>query len=316
MAAHRIRIAGALSVLATVAVAMCGGAYAAELYKYRDENGALVFSDRPPDDGREVEQQTRSPGSAAPPAVTIRIEQAGGRVSLWADNACHCPAEVALQLTGGSYSDVDPDSTVRDVVPALGSAELMSLRPAGSGREPDFRFGFIFGDPDARHAPSAGYRPPFAAGREFMVSQAFPDAITHVTPDSRYAIDLAMPEQTDIYAARAGIVVEVAHSNFRGGEDWGKYGADANIVKIMHDDGSFAVYAHLSWDSIRVRVGDRVDRGEYIAQSGNTGFSTGPHLHFVVVRNEGLRSTSVPVVFSDGRGGLLTARRGQYLRNP
>jgi murein DD-endopeptidase MepM/ murein hydrolase activator NlpD len=237
-------------------------------------------------------------------------------LDLWADNDCHCPAEVALQLTGGSYSDVEPDSAVRDVLPPLGSARLMRLRPGAGGAQPDFRFGFIFGDPEAGHAPAQGYRPPFAAGREFTVSQAFPDAVTHVTPDSRYAVDFAMPERTDIYAARAGIVVEVAHSNFRGGADFGKYGAEANIVKIMHDDGSFAIYAHLSWDSIRVRVGERVERGQFIAASGNTGFSTGPHLHFVVVRNEGLRTVSVPVVFDDGRGGLVTGRTGEPLRNP
>lgn len=297
-------------------LAATGVAVAAELYKYRDDSGAIVYSDKPPRGGQAFERQSRESGPATSPRVIIRVEQSGELLDVWADNGCHCPAEVALQLTGGSYADVDPDSTVRDVVPALGSARLMSLRPTGSLKQPDFRFGFIFGDPAAQHAPSDGYRPPFAAGREFMVSQAFPDSVTHVTPDSRYAIDLSMPERTDIYAARGGVVVEVAHSNFRGGADFGKYGAEANIVKILHDDGSFALYAHLSWDSIRVRPGDRVGRGEFIAASGNTGFSTGPHLHFVVIRNEGLRTVSVPVVFSDGRGGFVTAKSGAYLRNP
>ncbi|MFQ5634842.1 MAG: peptidoglycan DD-metalloendopeptidase family protein [Gammaproteobacteria bacterium] len=304
------------AVAAACVVALAGAALADELYEYRDENGSVVYSDRPPEDGQAFERRTRASGSSAPPRVTIRVERSGDALDLWADNDCYCPAEVALQLTDGSYSDVAPDSAVRNVVPALGSVRLMSLRAARTGTQPDFRFGFIFGDPQARHAPSRGYRPPFAAGREFRVTQAFPESLTHVTPDSRYAIDLSMPERTDIYAAREGVVVEVAYSNFRGGADWGKYGAEANLVRIMHDDGSFAVYAHLSWDSIRVRPGDRVERGEYIATSGNTGFSTGPHLHFVVLRNEGLRSVSVPVVFSDGRGGLVTAKSGEYLKNP
>ena len=280
------------------------------------KNGAIVFSDKPPAGDQEFETKSRVSRSTAPPSVRIRLEQSGDRLDLWADNACHCPAEIALQLTGGSYADVEPDSAVRGVIPALGSARVMSLKSTDGGAEPAFRFGFIFGDPEATHTPRDGYRPPFAADREFRVSQAFPDAITHVTADSRYAIDLEMPERTDIYAARDGIVVEVAHSNFRGGADFGKYGAEANVVKILHDDGSFALYAHLSWDSIRVQVGDRVERGQFIAASGNTGFSTGPHLHFVVVRNEGLRTVSVPVVFTDGRGGLVTAQTGRYLRNP
>jgi len=87
-------------------------------------------------------------------------------------------------------------------------------------------------------------------------------------------------------------------------------------VRVLHDDGTFAVYAHLAWDSIRVRPGQQVARGERIAASGNTGFTTGPHLHFVVLRNEGLKSVSVPVRFSNGRGGVVTPRTGQPLVNP
>jgi murein DD-endopeptidase MepM/ murein hydrolase activator NlpD len=318
MATYRIRLiaAGRLLIVLT-ALAAFDGAGAGQLYKYRDESGAIVYSDKPPADGQSFEQQQRDDArSNKPPKVAVRIEESSGMLDIWVDNECHCPAEVALQLTGGAYRDVTPDSAVRDVIPALGSVRLMSLRPGSGAGRPDFRFGYVFGDPDAAHSPVEGYRPPFAAGRAFRVTQAFPDAITHSTPDSRYAIDLAMPERTDVYAARAGIVVEVARDNFRGGADFGKYGAQANLVKIMHDDGSFALYAHLSWDSIRVRPGDRVGRGEFIAASGNTGFSTGPHLHFVVVRNEGLRSISVPIVFSDGRGGLVTAQSGTELRNP
>ena len=318
MATYRFRLIAAAWLLTIFAfVAALGSASAGQLYKYRDESGAIVYSDKPPVDGQAFEQQQRDVvRSTKPPQVAMRVEQSGGVVEIWGDNECHCPAEVALQLTGGSYSEVTPDSSVRDVIPALGSTRLMSLRPAAGDGQPDIRFGFIFGDPDATHSPAQGYRPPFAAGRQFKVTQAFPDALTHVTPDSRYAVDLSMPEHTDVYAARGGVVVEVARNNFRGGADFGKYGAQANIVKIMHDDGSFALYAHLSWDSIRVRPGDRVSRGEFIAASGNTGFSSGPHLHFVVVRNEGLRTVSVPILFSDGRGGLLTAQSGKELRNP
>ena len=58
---------------------------------------------------------------------------------------------------------------------------------------------------------------------------------------------------------------------------------------MLHDDGTTAIYAHLQMDTIRVRPGQRVERGEYIANSGNTGFSSGPHLHFVVVRNAGFQ---------------------------
>jgi murein DD-endopeptidase MepM/ murein hydrolase activator NlpD len=52
-----------------------------------------------------------------------------------------------------------------------------------------------------------------------------------------------------------------------------------------------------------VRVGEHVTRGQYIADSGNTGFTSGPHLHFAVIRNTGLEDVSVPVEFA-GIGGV------------
>jgi hypothetical protein len=76
----------------------------------------------------------------------------------------------------------------------------------------------------------------------------------------------------------------------------------ANMVEILHDDGTIAVYAHLHWDSVRVQPGQFVRRGEYIANSGNTGFSTGAHLHFAVIRNSGLAAESVPDSSSQGPG--------------
>jgi murein DD-endopeptidase MepM/ murein hydrolase activator NlpD len=87
----------------------------------------------------------------------------------------------------------------------------------------------------------------------------------------------------------------------------------ANVIEILHDDGTIAVYAHLQWDAIRVRIGQHVARGEYIANSGNTGFTTGPHLHFAVWRNTGTADVSIPVEF-EGSGAVgVTAVTGTPL---
>jgi murein DD-endopeptidase MepM/ murein hydrolase activator NlpD len=137
--------------------------------------------------------------------------------------------------------------------------------------------------------------------------------VTHNTPDSRYAVDIAMPIGTDIHAARGGIVFEVASTNFRGGVDRERDAATANIVRILHDDGTHAVYAHLNLNSIRVQAGDEVERGEYIADSGNTGFSSGPHLHFAVLRNVGMRIESVPVTFEGPNTAEIQPTAGNAL---
>ena len=85
------------------------------------------------------------------------------------------------------------------------------------------------------------------------------------------------------------------------------------MIRILHDDGTYAIYAHLNTNSIRVRPGDRVERGEYIADSGNTGFSSGPHLHFAVVRNTGMAIESLPVVFMGQNQSMVVPASGADL---
>jgi murein DD-endopeptidase MepM/ murein hydrolase activator NlpD len=72
-----------------------------------------------------------------------------------------------------------------------------------------------------------------------------------------------------------------------------------------------ALYVHLNWNTIRVVPGQRVRRGEYLADSGNTGFSSGPHLHFVVQRNRGGALESVPVEFAGPRGAAFAVVTGE-----
>lgn len=88
-----------------------------------------------------------------------------------------------------------------------------------------------------------------------------------------HGIDWACPEGTDIFASKSGIVIT-------SGYDPGDYGY---MIEIMHDDGIVTRYAHLS--QCIAQVGDYVVQGETIALSGNTGFTTGPHIHLEVVVN-------------------------------
>jgi murein DD-endopeptidase MepM/ murein hydrolase activator NlpD len=118
---------------------------------------------------------------------------------------------------------------------------------------------------------------------------------------------------TDVVAAREGIVFDIASKNYRNGLDAQVDGPSANVVRILHDDGTYAIYAHLNTNSIRVQPGDFVERGQYIADSGNTGFSTGPHLHFAVVRNGGLRIDAVPITFRGPNSEAIVPESGETL---
>lgn len=86
-------------------------------------------------------------------------------------------------------------------------------------------------------------------------------------------IDIGAPIGTSVFAADSGVVTLV-----RGGDGWnGGYG---NYIVIKHKNGVQTLYAHL--DKILVNKGESVDKGDLIGKSGNTGRSTGPHLHFEV----------------------------------
>ncbi len=87
-----------------------------------------------------------------------------------------------------------------------------------------------------------------------------------------HGIDLAMPIGTPVKAARDGEIVKISQSR------WGH----GRMVQVLHEDGWSTVYSHNS--KILVKVGDRVKQGDILALSGNTGRSTGPHLHFEVRR--------------------------------
>jgi murein DD-endopeptidase MepM/ murein hydrolase activator NlpD len=130
------------------------------------------------------------------------------------------------------------------------------------------------------------------------VDQAFGGKYSHSDAHSFHSVDISMDEGTPVRAARSGVVMSV-ESDFHGaGTDIAKYGDRANHIRVVHSDGTMAVYAHLALESVLVSIGDRVRAGEVIAKSGNTGFSSGPHLHFVIQRNSGGTLVSVPFAFT------------------
>jgi murein DD-endopeptidase MepM/ murein hydrolase activator NlpD len=145
------------------------------------------------------------------------------------------------------------------------------------------------------------------------VSQAFGGSFSHSGPE-KYAIDWTMPEATPVLAARAGVVVALKEDSTRGGPNR-RFENDANFILIEHSDGTIANYAHLMHDGVRVKVGQRVTTGEFIGLSGNTGFSSGPHLHLSVFRPlDGKSRESIPIRFSvDGRAASLS--EGQLCAN-
>ncbi|CAL9505357.1 hypothetical protein SUDANB120_03530 [Streptomyces sp. enrichment culture] len=109
--------------------------------------------------------------------------------------------------------------------------------------------------------------------------------------------DFAVPVGTPVKSVSAGVVVKAGPN---GGGDGPAYG---NAVVIKHAGGTYSQYAHLS--KVQVKVGQKVAKGKQIALSGNTGNSTGPHLHFEIRTTPNYGSSVNPVAFLRAAGVTL-----------
>ncbi len=98
-----------------------------------------------------------------------------------------------------------------------------------------------------------------------------------------YGVDIGASRGTEVVAAATGTVIEtVSYCVERRSSCGGRYG---NYIMIEHSNGTITRYAHLS--KVGVSVGQQVNQGDSIGATGNTGHSTGPHLHFQIENSNG-----------------------------
>ncbi|KAF1717248.1 protein of unknown function [Pseudoxanthomonas wuyuanensis] len=292
----------AMRTAATIALSLillCTGlapAEAARLYRWKDKQGYTQYGDRPPEagdlaaDGVDV-IRFRNPPSAL---VRLRLENKGLRYQAWADNLMHGPVEVQLRFKRDRNVVGRPALPARATVPARSSVLVADIVVTDPMRGGDFELllDALPGDP-AAHPQDYDYRLPFDYGR-VRVDQGPGGSFSHSDAQNLHAIDFAVPEGTSIVAVREGVVMQVESDFDKAGLNREKFGGRANFIRILHADGTMAVYAHLKPEGVQVRVGQYVRKGQYIGLSGNTGFSTAPHLHFAIQVNRGMRLESIP----------------------
>jgi murein DD-endopeptidase MepM/ murein hydrolase activator NlpD len=156
-------------------------------------------------------------------------------------------------------------------------------------------------------------------GNNYCITQYFGD--TEFSRTGAYngrghnGVDFGTPIGTKIVSSLGGVVVETGDTDYHNGvrtacQSYGKW------VLVRHGNGLSTLYAHLS--SIAVSAGQRVETGQFLGNSGNTGFSTGPHLHFTVFASEGVNVVllgDVKPVTSCGHERIPVAAHNVYL-NP
>ncbi len=130
-------------------------------------------------------------------------------------------------------------------------------------------------------APNALYKLPFSgATPEWDIGQGNNGDFTH-NGTQAYAFDFVAAAGSTIRAARRGEVIFVREDQTGNSyEDPNCSNCMANWVMVQHEDGTVADYVHLPTNGAWVSVGQYLERGDAIGAVGNTGFSSGPHLHF------------------------------------
>jgi murein DD-endopeptidase MepM/ murein hydrolase activator NlpD len=228
-------------------------------------------------------------------SVSILVSRKNNQVFIDFKNSNYY--DVTIQVMPKYTNIYESQGTQKIIVVKAKSTKRYTTLSLGKGAiSYSYRYRWIIGNKDAHHDDSYRYRLPYKKGTSHYVSQGFNGKYTH-KGHSQYAVDFAMKEGTKVYAARGGIVVKTKSDSNKGGYDK-KFASFGNYVTIQHNDGTLATYYHLKRHGVVVHVGDRVERGYHIGYSGNTGYTSGPHLHFAVFKaTNRITTQSIPIRF-------------------
>jgi len=187
------------------------------------------------------------------------------------------PGQVLLLPRGGVLHTVKAGQSVADIAKTYEVAEGTIRSANGLSGEPVAGMRILVPAPTVvpqATAVALGKGIQFAWPARGIISSPFGPRIhpIHRVPSFHAGIDIVLAEGTRVYAAAPGRIVT---AGWEGG-----YGL---LAVVDHGDGYSTYYAHLS--QLLVSVGQFVEIGQTIARSGNTGLSTGPHLHFEIRRD-------------------------------
>jgi murein DD-endopeptidase MepM/ murein hydrolase activator NlpD len=266
----------------------------------------------------------------APMSLEIRVLDDGNGVYRFvADNPNPIPFSVRIVFSELTNFDLDTDLPAMTVVPPGARGQvLLAIRKADANQASRYGYRYLYWPGDYTLEPDDYvYLVPYGHGTKHLVGNGYGGETGDGTGnqhfgESRYALDIIMDTGTPVTAARGGIVTAVGEDADAGGLD-GQYLGAGNFVRIYHDDGTQALYVHLMLNGAAVETGERVAAGQIIGYSGNTGYSSGPHLHFAVTRivrrdDGGTTLHTIPTRFVglDGEPIVLEQGRFYYATHP
>ena len=222
--------------------------------------------------------------------VNLEVVNHKRHLNVYIENSNPYSISVSVQ---GSYRNLQASRANNDVMSVKAGERKIYLRLEKVKGAVSFAYRFsyawILGSVNAIHNDAYIYRLPYEKGTSQRVSQGYNGVTTH-NGDAKYAIDFAMDVGTKIYAARGGVVVKIKEDSNQGGYEK-KFTAHGNFVTIEHDDATFSTYYHLKHYGVVVSIGKKIKKGDFLGYSGNTGYSSGPHLHFAVFKTKNVSKT-------------------------
>ena len=210
--------------------------------------------------------------------IKISAVRENRKTILYAANSEACEVSIVLRLRLTNLAVPDGYLNVFVIPAGAKIYKLTELKATASYTHVSFTFDSYFGNINQVVSDEDKvYDLPFERGLSFTINQGYNGSFSH---QNENALDFDMPIGTNILAANDGVVVAIVDT-FIGACLAVECKKKANYVLIHHSDGTFGYYAHIQYAGAKVLVGQVVHKGDTIAVSGNTGYTRGPHLHFV-----------------------------------
>ncbi|MDB6127405.1 MAG: mepM [Verrucomicrobia bacterium] len=245
-------------------------------------------------------------------AVTVTTRQEGNVVRFFAATRDGMDVTLTIVPTLENMSAA-PSLPCTVDLSGRGPQQVLTLQPRNptAAWRYTYTFHWVIGGRRGRSDHTAIYQLPYAATQFHRLQQGNFGKFSHgAGSQNERAFDFQMPIGTEVCAAREGVVTGVRVDSVSGGAD-PSFKSCGNYVIVRHPDGTYAEYFHLKTGGAKVKVGDRVSAGQVVAYSGNTGYSTEPHLHFCVFKTlDGNTRETLPVQFRLKNGNVESLVEG------